>query len=727
MPLHTGIGLHLDCAGGGGEAPANFIAFSSPNGIIKALVKGVGAVTFERQTRAMVEDFEGLRREVPAHCMRARGGRIEENLMPENLVTGSLSGTGTRTVEGPDHITLGGLTTATSNGYRQVFTASVDHTGQDYVATCFFKGTGDNIGKTIRLQIRTANGSTVQNRTITLTGEFVRYSTGLFTGDTSTQTVNVNICGTGDFASEVECKNIRAQRVTGQSNQNPSEYVSVGVGTGPEVLTDANAISLTNETDATTGWTASNLDVFESQSAVVDVGNYAFHAHCNDNPDGNGRLYKKIDSLLTPGKTYVAEINWRHVGTGLRWSFGFASSISQIDLLKIGDVNTDDVAFRKDVAAFVVPAGNVYFLCREANGSNNGGVYIDSITIKEADHGLFCDGVRAYAKTNPCQVDGNGVVTEDAATTPITDWRFLFEPAATNLVEDSWDLTAASWFETGTSVRALDETGINGWPNYATTLTDNDAAGFELVGDSYALTSNTALSRTIWVKKDADTSRFPMFRSNLTGGISKGLDTWLNTSTGAAQQSNDTANGEVTVQTAGDWWKVTFTHTDTGTNTTAALQVYPAAGTVIGTTSSTATGSIIVGQVDWLDDTVHEIAKAMSPILTSGGPFSRTADNLSGVFDYENFDQDEGTWSCDVWFSDTDLGAAQGIFSVKNGADSVLHELGGDGVSEDDTGSSVTDDIAITRTANQYRIVSDFETGGTLEVGVRDIERECDS
>ncbi len=70
----------------------------------------------------------------------------------------------------------------------------------------------------------------------------------------------------------------------------------------------------------------------------------------------------------------------------------------------------------------------------------------ENIPAGEADGTNFsyAGGVRCYAKTNPCQVSVSGVVTEDAATTPITDYRTLFEPASTNYTDDSNDLSGGA-------------------------------------------------------------------------------------------------------------------------------------------------------------------------------------------------------------------------------------------------------------------------------------------
>jgi hypothetical protein len=118
---------------------------------------------------------------------------------------------------------------------------------------------------------------------------------------------------------------------------------------------------------------------------------------------------------------------------------------------------------------------------------------------------------------------------------------------------------------------------------------------------------------------------------------------------------------------------------------------------------------------------VEKASVASSWIPTSGGSANRSADVGAPSFAFSNFNQVQGSWIADVWFSALNLGVNQGIFSIENKAQNVLSEIGNEIESFDDTGGSA---VALSPVAlgNRFRVVSDFGTGDTLEVGMRDVD-----
>ncbi len=152
---------------------ADFIAFEKDSdGVIKALVRGDGAVTFERQTEATIVDHEGLVRTVPAHCLRPKNGRIVLNLCT-GLVTETIT-----VVNGAEYqLTIAGANNATAV-CSGAFTGTLTADGTNRISWT------NGVAKT--------SGST--SLTITVTGTLTE---------------------------------MLLEEVTGQSDQNPSESVSV--------------------------------------------------------------------------------------------------------------------------------------------------------------------------------------------------------------------------------------------------------------------------------------------------------------------------------------------------------------------------------------------------------------------------------------------------------------------------------------------------------------------
>jgi hypothetical protein len=120
---------------------------------------------------------------------------------------------------------------------------------------------------------------------------------------------------------------------------------------------------------------------------------------------------------------------------------------------------------------------------------------------------------------------------------------------------------------------------------------------------------------------------------------------------------------------------------------------------------------------------VEKASVASSWVPTSSAAATRSADDGAPSFAFSNWNQTQGTWLADVWFSALNLGSNQGIFSVRNNAQSVLYEAGNNISSNDGTGTSAVA-LSPVSTDNRFRVVSDFETDDTLEAGMRDVDGE---
>ena len=158
----------------------------------------------------------------------------------------------------------------------------------------------------------------------------------------------------------------------------------------------------------------------------------------------------------------------------------------------------------------------------------------------------------------------------------------------------------------------------------ADTLTDDDGGAAEICRQSVTVGNSETYTNTVYILKDSDETRFPALRLSWLGGTTELTnDLQLNTSTGAVtfeQQEDGTSIGSV--EDAGDWWRLRLTSTNNASgNTELRLGIFPASGTVFGTESTTATGSIIA----WGAQT-EEAAFPTSYIPTTTAAVTRSAD-----------------------------------------------------------------------------------------------------
>ena len=163
----------------------NILSLYAPLTHSLVLTKGQGVATFTRATTATLTDFEGLLKTAKAGEAMFEGARRVENLIP-STETGSASlavaSTKTMTLSAGDYVFSMGIGTGTAT----------------------FSGTG---GTTDTLTASATNRKSIL-KTVT-TGTFIV---------------------TGSVATLID---LQVEQVTGQSNKNPSEYVSVRVLSAP--------------------------------------------------------------------------------------------------------------------------------------------------------------------------------------------------------------------------------------------------------------------------------------------------------------------------------------------------------------------------------------------------------------------------------------------------------------------------------------------------------------
>ncbi len=253
----------------------------------------------------------------------------------------------------------------------------------------------------------------------------------------------------------------------------------------------------------------------------------------------------------------------------------------------------------------------------------------------------------------------------DRAGVPLASLPWLYGgPAGTNEITFSRDLTNAAWTVIGANVAALDAVGLEGIANTASTLTDNDGALLENVNDNAAISNdaNTHVAR-FFIKKDTDTTRFPELQFILQGGTLQRFLAQLNTQTGDITSRVPVGTVAVEVNQVGDWWEVLISvANNTSGNTLAAVFLYPAITTTLGSTEVAATGSIIVGNVALhLNKTIAQV-RGSTPIFTSGSTVTVDASDLS--FDDANHADLEGAYFCEfknVGLDASNLGGLVGV------------------------------------------------------------------
>jgi len=163
-----------------------------------------------------------------------------------------------------------------------------------------------------------------------------------------------------------------------------------GDGYGPELFTLLNAASLINEANAITGFSEEGLNgaganEFISQGVEVYNKSYALKTDANDTPTGNCRIY--IDLQAAPFNFVNGEegriiFYSRHIGSGSTWKAGFGSNSLGL-ITELMDIYSANVTWLKYNHDWVHDGNFRYLIYREASAQNNGGIYLDAISIRK--------------------------------------------------------------------------------------------------------------------------------------------------------------------------------------------------------------------------------------------------------------------------------------------------------------------------------------------------------
>jgi len=235
---------------------------------------------------------------------------------------------------------------------------------------------------------------------------------------------------------------------------------------------------------------------------------------------------------------------------------------------------------------------------------------------------------KVFANENGNTVTSNVVTEATGAALASVPW-LVGQPAHTNQLTYSRDLTNAAWTPRSPTVTSYDAVGLTGADNTATTLTDDDVDAYDRVLRTVTVPSdsNTNVLRAL-IKKDTDETRFPEVKLQYIGGTSGKLGIGINTKTGATVARENSGTTDSEVNSIGSWWEVLISVAN-GSSNQVNVFLYPAIGTTIGTLNVAATGSIIVGNAELHLNTTIAAVRGSSPIFTSGSTVTTNATDLS--------------------------------------------------------------------------------------------------
>jgi len=272
-------------------------------------------------------------------------------------------------------------------------------------------------------------------------------------------------------------------------------------------------------------------------------------------------------------------------------------------------------------------------------------------------------------ETNATRVNSNGLIETVGNNIPRLDYSngscpsILVEPQRTNLILQSEDFSDASWTSIAT-VNTNTDVSPSGILN-ADTITDGTTV-YRDRRQTITITPNATYTSSVFIKKTTGTlTSYPALANVFSGVSNRAIYLGINTTTGELAYINASSSPlpssfSSSIQSYGDYWRVTLTTQDNQSNTTLLYFIYPALSTdfIVGDTGATGSAVFWGAQLEVGTD-------ATSYIPTTTSTVTRNADIIGNVDALNLIGQSEGSIFVEFYY-DKQRPEQTSVFSIRD-------------------------------------------------------------
>jgi hypothetical protein len=239
----------------------------------------------------------------------------------------------------------------------------------------------------------------------------------------------------------------------------------------------------------------------------------------------------------------------------------------------------------------------------------------------------------------------------------------LVEPQRTNLLLRSEEFDNASWTKnnapTITSNIAIAPDGTTS----ADGIQSLTGGAYRSISQNITVASNSTVTGSVFVKKETSETFYGGFSIVFQGGTTKTLYIIVDAVVGTGTISSSTLTGIIKVEDYGNYWRISATTTDNGSNTICKFS-YESTLSTNGTTLNVGAGSV---RTIW-GAQLEAGANATSYIPTTSASVTRNADVISKTGISSLIGQTEGTLFLDTKYlaSTTASGRWFNVFGTTN-------------------------------------------------------------
>ena len=226
----------------------------------------------------------------------------------------------------------------------------------------------------------------------------------------------------------------------------------------------------------------------------------------------------------------------------------------------------------------------------------------------------------------------------------------LLEPQRTNVCLWSESIDNAGWSKVNTpTITTNIATAPDGYGG-ADGIQDTDGLAFRRVSQSFSVSANSTCTISVFVKKETSETNYGGLSFDFTGGTRKLAYIIVDAVNGTAINStSSTLSATTTVTDFGNYWRISATTTDNGTNTSCAMSYYATIATAPSGSASLGAGSV---RTVWGFQMEIGASYATSYISTQSASVTRLADAAYKTGISSLIGQTEGTMFLDFVYND---------------------------------------------------------------------------
>jgi len=169
--------------------------------------------------------------------------------------------------------------------------------------------------------------------------------------------------------------------------------------------------------------------------------------------------------------------------------------------------------------------------------------------------------------------------------------KLLLEPQRTNILLQSEDISSASWTKGNTPTITSNIAIAPDGTTSADGIQSLTGGAYRNITQNFTVTSNSTVTGSVFVKKEISETFYGGFSILFQGGTTKVLYVIVDAVNGTGTVSGSTLTGTIKVEDYNNYWRISATTTDNGSNTICRF-TYEATLSTNGTTLNVGAGSV---------------------------------------------------------------------------------------------------------------------------------------